>query len=92
MRVLIVLTMTMMMTIAGLCFGTAAASDTPTGADKAAPCLGCHNAVVSLKGRGADVIEAQMKAIRDGDAPHPPGLAGLADDDIEAIAAWLDGV
>lgn len=71
--------------------GTAAAGDTPAGADKAAPCLKCHNAMVSLKDRGADVIVAQMKAIRSGDAPHPPGLAGLTDDDIEAIAAWLDG-
>ena len=73
------------------CIGTATASDTPANAAKADACRSCHNAVISLKGRGADVIAAQMKAIRAGDAPHPPGLAGLTDDDIAAIAAWLDG-
>ncbi len=86
MRVLIILTI-----INFLGIGTATATDAPAGADKAAACLGCHNAVISLKGRGVSVIAAQMQAIRAGEAPHPPGLAGLTDDDIAAIAAWLDG-
>jgi len=74
------------LTILAWCIGTATASDAPANA-----CRSCHNAVISLKGRGADVIAAQMKAIRAGDAPHPPGLAGLTDDDIAALAAWLAG-
>ena len=69
----------------------AAAGDAAAGESKAEGCAACHNAVVSLSGRGADAIAGQMKAIRSGDKDHPPGLADLSDEDIADIAAYLDG-
>jgi cytochrome c553 len=69
----------------------AAAGDAAAGESKAEGCAGCHNAVVSLNGSGADAIVGQMKAIRSGDKDHPPGLADLSDEDIADIAAYLDG-
>ena len=65
--------------------------DMNIGAASAEACASCHNSVVSLKDRGADVIARQMKAIRAGEKGHPPGLADLNDDEIMAIAAYLDG-
>lgn len=69
----------------------AAAGDAATGESKAEGCAACHNAIVSLNGRGADAIADQMKAIRSGDRNHPPGLADLSDEDIADIAVYLDG-
>ncbi len=68
-----------------------AGGDAAAGAEKAAGCKGCHNAMVNLNGRGADVIAAQTRAIRAGEKAHPPGIAGLCDEDIADIAAYLDG-
>ena len=65
-------------------------SDAKIGAAKAKACVACHNAMVSLKGKGADTIVEQMKAIRAGDKSHPPGLASLKDEDLAIIAAYLD--
>lgn len=73
------------------CIQTASAGDVAAGAAKAEACSGCHNAVLSLNGRGADVITGQMKAIRSGDTDHPPGLANMSNEDIADIAAYLDG-
>ncbi len=69
----------------------ALAGDDAAGKAKAENCAACHNAMVSLKGRGAETIAAQMKVIRSGEKTHPPGLADLNDEDIAAIAAYLDG-
>jgi len=65
--------------------------DVGTGAEKAESCTGCHNSMVSLRGRGAATITEQMRAIRAGRASHPPGLAELLEEDLEIIAAFLDG-
>lgn len=65
--------------------------DAAAGAAKAAGCMGCHNSTVNLRGRGADTIAAQTKAIRSGAKQHPPGVADLCDVDIADIAAYLDG-
>lgn len=68
-----------------------ATGDAGAGAAKAEDCTACHNAMVDLKGRGADAIVSQTKAIRDGNKRHPPGLSELSDEDIADIAAYLDG-
>ena len=59
--------------------------------DKVKACLSCHNAAISLRGKGASVIASQMKTIRAGDKGHPPGLTDLTDEEITEIAAYLDG-
>ncbi|MGR8947206.1 MAG: c-type cytochrome [Gammaproteobacteria bacterium] len=79
------------LTFCALTSAAQAAGDIEAGATKAKGCTACHNAAVSLKGRGAEVIAAQSKAIRAGSKAHPPGLADLCDKDIEDIAAFLDG-
>ena len=53
-------------------------------------CLACHKGPLSLKGRGSDTLVEQIKAIRAGAKKHPPGLDKLGEDDLEAIAAYLD--
>jgi cytochrome c553 len=70
---------------------TAVAGDTAPGETKAETCAGCHNAMASLNGRGADAIAGQMKAIRSGDKEHLLELTDLSDEDIADIAAYLDG-
>ena len=57
---------------------------------QAESCLACHKGKLSLKGRGSDVLVEQIRAIRAGDKKHPPGLDKLSEDDLEAIAAYLD--
>ncbi len=66
------------------------AGDAQAAAAKAKSCAACHNAMVSLKGRGTDVITGQIKAIRTGDKEHPPGLASLCEEDLKDIAAYLN--
>ena len=73
------------------CFQAVAVGDADAGAAKAKDCTGCHNSIVSLKGRGADAIAGQTKAIRSGAKVHPPGVAELSEEDIADIAAYLDG-
>jgi cytochrome c553 len=90
MRVLII-----MMTVFQACLQTVAADiatgDADAGAAKAKDCTSCHNAVVSLKGRGADTIASQTKAIRSANKSHTPaGFEELSDEDIADIAAYLD--
>jgi cytochrome c553 len=76
-----------------VCLGLAVTSTAgfAAGDNKAEACLGCHNAMVSLNGRGAGTIVSQIQAIRSGDKAHPPGLAELSDEAIAEIAAYLDG-
>jgi cytochrome c553 len=88
---LIVRAVIFLMTALLIYIQTASAGDVAAGAAKAEACSGCHNAVLSLNGRGADAITDQIKAIRSGDKDHPPGLADLSDEDIADIAAYLDG-
>ena len=64
------------LTVLVLYCGTAAAGDAPTGADKAAPGLKCHNATVGPQDPGAAVSAAQTQSSRSGDAPPPPGPRG----------------
>ena len=74
------------------CLQAVAVGDADAGAAKAKDCTGCHNSIVSLKGRGADAIAGQTKAIRSGTERHPPaGVEELSDEDIADIAAYLDG-
>ncbi len=67
-----------------------AAGDVDAGAAKAKACATCHNAMVSLKDRGAKAIVAQIVAIRSGDKEHLPGLAELNEEDLADIAAYLN--
>lgn len=67
-----------------------AAGDADAGAEKAKTCAACHNTMVSLRERGADVITEQIKAIQAGDKDYPPGLAELSEEDLADIAAYLD--
>ena len=67
-----------------------ASGDASAGTAKAENCIACHNALISLKDRGADTIGNQIKAIRAGSRGHPPGLADLSDEDIADIAAYLN--
>jgi cytochrome c553 len=89
MRVLIILIAVFL-----ACFQAVAADsatgDADAGAAKAEDCTACHNAMVDLRGRGADAIASQTKAIRAGNKAHPPGIAELSDEDIADIAAYLD--
>ena len=73
------------------CFNVSA-NDTPNNPPtKAIICSGCHNKMVSLKGRGVDVITKQTKAIQSYVKPHPPaGIKDLCDEDIAEIADFLD--
>ena len=67
--------------------------DTDAVAAKAAQCAECHNAMVSLKGRGADAIASQTRTIRSGDKRHPPaGVEELSDEDVADIAAYLNAL
>lgn len=54
-------------------------------------CMSCHNAIINLKGRGEDTIISQTKAIKLDKKPHPPaGIKELSDQDIAAIAKFLN--
>ena len=80
-----------------------AAGDIEAGRIKANTCMGCHgipnynNAyptyrVPLLGGQHPDYIVTALKEYRDGKRPHPTMRAqgaGLADQDIEDIAAYL---
>ena len=60
-------------------------------AQLAATCSGCHNKMISLKGRGVDVIVNQTQAIGSSKKSHPAaGIKELCDEDIAKIAAYLD--
>lgn len=64
--------------------------DVEAGANKATACAACHNAMISLKDRGVETIIEQSKAIQSGEKQHPTGLAGLNEQDLADIAAYLD--
>ncbi len=69
------------------------AGDTASGKTKAQGCVGCHNAGTnSLSGKGEALLISQIKAIRAGEKDHPPVMSGLSDQDIDAIAIYLNGV
>ena len=71
--------------------GETADSKASVASNKAEACSTCHNSMVSLKGRGVDVIISQTKAIQAAEKAHPPaGLKDLCDADIAEIAAFLD--
>jgi cytochrome c553 len=66
-------------------------SETSGTANKADACSSCHNAMVSLQGRGVEVIIKQTNAIKSGEKSHlPAGINELSDKDIAEIAAYLD--
>jgi len=83
MRILIVLLALL------LTFG-ASAGEQDAGQEASQSCLACHKGKLSLKGRGSETLVEQIKAIRAGEKKHPPGLDKLDEDDLEAIAAYLD--
>jgi cytochrome c553 len=59
--------------------------------NKAETCSNCHNSIISLKGRGVDVIIKQTKAIQASKKPHPPaGISQLCDEDMAEIATYLN--
>ena len=72
-----------------LTFG-ASAGEPEAGKAESQSCLACHKGKLSLKGRGSDTLVERIKAIRAGEKKHPPGLDKLSEDDLEAIAAYLD--
>lgn len=54
-------------------------------------CTGCHNSIINLKGRGVELIIKQTKVIQSEQKPHPAaGIKALSDEDIKAIAEFLD--
>lgn len=82
----------MRITLVLIGFALMAVANTAT-AGAADACLKCHgkDADFSLAGEGADQIAESMKAIRDGNVKHSPGLEGLSDEDIATISAALNG-
>lgn len=66
---------------------TAAAGADPAVVAKA--CLKCHEGEYSLSKTAVDELTGQIRAIRDGTVEHPPGIKGMTDGQIEAIAAYL---
>jgi len=66
---------------------TAAAKADPAVLAKA--CLKCHEDEYPLSGIEVGKLIERTKAIRDGRVAHPPGIKGLSDTQIEAIAAIL---
>ena len=52
-------------------------------------CMRCHNPDGNKSLAGVDDLVSKIKSVRDGDVKHPPGLDGLSDADIEAIASAL---
>lgn len=67
--------------------GGAAAADAAAGADKAKPCLKCHEAD-EYAGTPAADIESKIKAIVAGTTKHKNKLT-LAEADIQDIAAFF---
>ncbi|MGH1360776.1 MAG: c-type cytochrome [Burkholderiaceae bacterium] len=61
------------------------------GADKARSCVACHNAIISLKGRGPSVLLRRIKDIREGNKIHKPDLDTLNEADLMEIAVFLNG-
>jgi cytochrome c553 len=58
---------------------------------KVQACMGCHNKMVNLKGRGIETIISQTMAIKSSKKPHPPaGIKELSDEDIAAFAAFIE--
>lgn len=90
MRLFVTLTAVFLVCLQVFAVDSAIAGDANAGAAKAKTCTACHNSKIDLQGLGADAIDIQSKAIRDGKKPHPPGLAGLSDEDIADIAAYLN--
>ncbi len=66
---------------------TAAAGADPAVVAKA--CLKCHEGEYSLSMTAVSQLTEQIKAIRDGTVEHPPGIKGMTDVQIEAVAAYL---
>jgi cytochrome c553 len=77
-----------------------AAGDATAGKQKSAPCQACHgtdgNAAVgmyaNIAGQHANYLEAQLKALRDGERTDPvmsPMAANLSDQDIADLAAYF---
>jgi len=87
MRILVVL-FALLLT-AGVSAGVSA-DEQVAGKAESQSCLACHKGKLSLAGRGSDTLVEQIKAIRAGEKKHPPGLDKLSEDDLEAIAAYLD--
>jgi cytochrome c553 len=62
------------------------------GEAKAQGCAGCHNAANnSLAGKGEAHLVTQMKAMRAGERAHPPALSDMSDQDINDVAAFMNG-
>ncbi|MEO1245916.1 MAG: c-type cytochrome [Pseudomonadota bacterium] len=80
----------LILVVAVLGMSVAWAGDEEPGKAAAKSCLGCHAGKLSLKGRGTETLVEQITAIRAGEKAHPPGLAKLSEEDIAAIAAYLD--
>ena len=66
---------------------TAAAGADPAVVAKA--CLKCHEGEYILSKTAVGELTEQIRAIRDGTVEHPPGIKGMTDSQIEAIAALL---
>ena len=68
------------------------AGDAAAGEAKAQGCAGCHNAGNnSLAGKGEAHLVTQMKAMRAGERAHPPALSDMSDQDINDVAAFING-
>ncbi len=68
------------------------AGDAASGKAKALGCVACHNAGTNnLSGKGETYLVTQMKTIRAGKKTHPPVLSSLSDQDINALASYLNG-
>lgn len=52
-------------------------------------CLTCHVGGLSLKGRDAAEVSAIIRAMADGDVPHPVPVPELSDAGVDALARQL---
>jgi cytochrome c553 len=68
------------------------AGDSAAGKAGAQGCMACHNAVMNnLADKGEAYLSTQMKMILSGERTHPPGLSDLSDQDVNDIAAFMNG-
>lgn len=65
-------------------------ADASAGAAMAKNCTGCHNSIISLEGRGSEVIRRQLNTIRSGNKIHIPNIDNLDEKDLTDIAAYLN--
>ena len=69
----------------------AGATESPSGEQKAQPCLSCHS-LDNFASFDVPRLEAFMQSMRTGEMAHPPLPDSVSDADVAEIAAYLAGV